>query len=194
MFRVTILAMFGAVALLLAVPRPSQATTVVLLGDAELVEGAERIVHGVVFGKEVRLAADGERTFTEYSIKVTELLKGEADREGGDVVTFREWGGRLATGEGLWIPGTGSLAVGEEVVVFLSPTDEKSGCTFTTGLAQGKFHVRQEPDGARRATRGLKELRFVDSAGTDVEAVNKIHNLASLKTRVRALVASRRTR
>lgn len=170
-------------ALLMLPVSTAVATTVVHLEDEQLVEASERIVHGKVVAVTANVAKDGERCFTEYRIEVVEILKGgEIDTT---EVTFREWGATMPEGWGYWIPGVGRFDVGEEIVVFLGEVDEVDGVGFTTGLAQGKFHIVRE-GGKATATRRFRQLELVDSSGKRVAPDKDSRDLDELKATVHA--------
>lgn len=179
-----------AIVVLASLGLRAHATTVVALDDAALVDASERIVHGKVLERTSSRLDDG-RVVTTYRIQVREWLKGEDDG-GGAALVFREWGGTLADGSGTWIPGAGSFEVGEEVLVFLAPRGDE-GVGFTTGLAQGKFHVRPGPDGAKRASRSLGRLSLVDASGRPVEGADDkdARDLTELKRKVKERVRRR---
>jgi len=164
------------------------ATTVVQLSDSALADSAVRIVHGVVTDRTAHALPDRTGYYTEYRLRVTEALKGVA--KGTREVVFREWGARMPTGEGYWIPGTGELKIGEEVVVFLGAIDTKTQVGFTTGLAQGKFHVRTE-GGQKVATRSFKGLSLLDPDGAPADPDARSRKLVDLKRQIRARLHAR---
>lgn len=144
---------------------PLSATTVVLLGEDELVAAARAIVHGDVVSKRTAVAARGGRIYTEYRFRPREVLKGATDPDG--TITFREWGGE-ANGIRYYIPGVGEFAEGDEVVAFLGEADSATGVGFTVGLSQGKFRVVRE-GGEARVRRDLARARlFSRETGEEV--------------------------
>lgn len=175
---------------------PAGATTVVRLDDGTLIDSAAKVVHGVVVEKTPHALPDGRRFYTEYRIRVSEMLKGEADEEDAEgvrEVVFREWGARMPDGRGYWIPGCGSFEVGEEVLVFLGEPDPRTRIGFTTGLAQGKFHILRE-DGEAKATRKLGSSAEVTELGADgkpKEPEVEIRDLEALKRKVRERVSAK---
>ena len=181
--RRSVLAIGLAAAAALALAVRLGATTVVALGDDELVALSRVIVHGDVVGKESRLAAEGGRIYTEYRFRVRELMKGEAGSD--QTIAFREWGGRVGNVH-YWLPGVGEFALGEEVVAFLGEPDARTGIGFTTGLAQGKFRVLRPADGTPRVRRELGVLRLIDRGGTEVQAEQADErDLEAFKTSIR---------
>ncbi|MFC1707651.1 hypothetical protein ACFL59_12690 [Planctomycetota bacterium] len=166
----------------------ASATTVVYLGDDDLIDNADKILHATVVDKSVHRTPDGKRIYTEYRFRVEEMLKGQAqDKE----VKFREWGGRHPDGTECWIPGRGDLSVGDEAVVLLGKVDPSTGIGFTEGLALGKLHVHRGPKGklVRRSTKGLVAI---DGKGSEVIPPNEVRSLTSWKKRIRERVARRR--
>lgn len=174
---------------LLTAGSPAGATTVLRLADEALVDQADRIVHGRVIAKVVHALPD-RTCYTEYRIRVTEVLKGDAPAAPAAELTFREWGGKTDAGWGYWIPGTGELDLDQEVVVFLGRPDPATGVGFTTGLAQGKFQVRRKAGREAEVLRDLEGLELLDDDGRPVapRAAPERRRLEDLKRRVRARV------
>ena len=156
----------AAVLAFAAIGRPVPATTVVALDDAQLVRLAKTIVHADVIGKQSYVAGPSGRIYTEYAFRPREVLKGEAGKDG--LVIFREWGGEV-NGIHYWLPGVGAFSEGEEFIGFLGEADPQNGVSFTTGLAQGKFHIDRDAQGNARAVRNMGELHLVDPKTGQVE-------------------------
>ncbi len=152
---------------------PVGASTVLRLDDGEIVDLAERIVHGRVLSKEVRRARDGVRIFTEYRVAPDELLKplpraagipgGPPALEPDGTLVFRQWGGEL-DGVRFYIPGVAELDPDEEVLLFIEPAgDPVERVGFTVGPALGNYGVERDPaTGRATARRRLNGLELED--------------------------------
>ncbi len=175
----------------LALAAPLFATTIVVLSDDDLVDRAQRIVHGDVVSKRAAALPDG-RIYTEYVFRPRELLKGAAEADG--TVVFREWGGELGNVRYV-IPGAGEFAAGEEVVAFLGEADPRFGVGFTVGLSLGKFRVTREPGAPPRVRRALaRGADLVDPAtGRRVEPTDEGpgRDLDAFKAAIRARVGAK---
>ena len=141
----------------------SEGTTVKALSDAELCAAAAEIFHGVCVGARPELDAKG-RIVTRYRFQVQEGFKGVT----GATTELVQPGGTL-NGRSLIVPGAASFRAGEEVVAFVGRACPRTGCSFTVGLAQGKFSVSVDPrTGVRVASRDLSELHVLHAAAGGV--------------------------
>lgn len=102
-------------ACLAVAPAPAGATSVLPLTDAELADGADLIVRGVVIELRTAEYAVGPGVFTEAVVAVAERLDGEVTV---DEIVVRIPGGRTDSRYVL-VPGMPVLALGEDVVLFL---------------------------------------------------------------------------
>jgi hypothetical protein len=168
-------ALLGAVLLAfvgsLSSPFGVRASTVEQLDLPGLFDRAEHVVHGRIAAKRVLVGARG-RPETEYELGLIRAFWGGA----ANVLTFRAPGGALADGRELVIPGLPSLAVGEEVLLFLS-RESRTGLRVPVGLAQGKFQVVRDAHGAATLLRGESDLDVLDPATKEMK---KLSTLASL--------------
>lgn len=161
--------------LLAALLAPLQATTVPEMSFDEIVSRSSAIVHGTVVRSWSSWDPDRTTIWTHYEIQVRTRLKGGP----GPMVTISEPGGEV-DGKHMQIVGAPRYEVGEEVVVFATPTP--IGYLRTCGWGQGKFDVRPAGDGAaRRVVRasplGVRLVRGENSApgtaalnGADLDA------------------------
>jgi len=155
-----------ALALTALLAAQSFGSTVLRFSNEELAKRADVIVHGKVTGQTCK-AGEGPIIMTEYTLEVTELLKGGT--AGAKTFTFLALGGTL-DGKGYAISGSATYAADEEVLVFLDAVHPKTGCRHAIGLAQGKFTVKEEPESKKKfLVRDLGGLRMVDSAGKPIE-------------------------
>lgn len=140
---------------LMLVPSLAAGTTVVKIDLATMTHASHVIVHGeVVSVTPVAVGGNERHIRTDVVIRVLDLLKGP---RGLRTLTLQLPGGKL----GAWamqIPGMPGFIAGEEVVLFLENTRANYALT---GLSQGKFSVRTDPDGVKRVKRHLDGIHFV---------------------------------
>ncbi|MCE9593297.1 MAG: hypothetical protein K8S98_03790 [Planctomycetes bacterium] len=148
-----------------------RASTVEQLDLAGLFDRSEHVVHGRVAKKSVLVDVHG-RPETEYELALTRTFWGGA----ANVLVFRTPGGAFADGRELVIPGLPSLAVGEEVLLFLTH-ESRAGLRLPVGLAQGKFQVVRDAHGAATLLRGESDLEVLDPVTKEPK---KLSTLASL--------------
>lgn len=145
----------------------------------DVVQRARVALVGTVQSALSRRAADG-LIETEYRLAVEERFVGD----GGAVESVVLPGGVLADGRGLVLPGVPQLAVGEEVVLFLSERDPASGRRMSVGLEQGRYRLVLGPDGVRRAI-GAGPSYALDSGGAPHDAVVS-QSYQALRARIEA--------
>ena len=137
----TVLALLDPVALL-------EATTLERLSLGEMTRLSETIVHGTVLSTRSRWNEDHSMIVTDVHVQVAETVKG------GDVteIVVTQLGGRVGPLR-TEVPGAAAFQRGEEVVLFL--VQDSIGRTQVTGLSQGRFEVREDPQTGTRLVRGL---------------------------------------
>lgn len=135
-------------AALLLCAAPLAATQIIPVTLAEMEKASDIIVHAKVTGK--TMAWDDERRviWTHYDLAPIEFLKGQSNGP----LRVSEPGGTDGQVE-MKVPGAPEYKIGEEVVVFLEPTD--IGYHRTCGWTQGKFQVSQGTVQTKQATQGL---------------------------------------
>ena len=149
----------------------SYATTVQRLGLEDLVKKSHRIVVGQVTGSRTYWSTDKKFILTDYTIAVSESLKGGAP--GSIAVTTI--GGKIGDLE-LYVSGMPAFQKGENAVIFV----EQSGAYETVvGLQQGKFTVAN----------GEVANRVGDLAFPDGRPGNPVRmSLQIFKTQIRSFV------
>jgi len=165
-------------ALALAALSPVYGTLVPRLSFEELVGQCAVVVHGRVSSVRVAWDAERENIWTYYEIVLDEALKGSPGR----TVEIQEPGGEL-DGMRMEIVGTPRYELGEEVVVFASPTP--AGLR-TCGWGQGRFVVAGEP-GQRRVCNDLGDVQLTapSKTGRQRTAAAPEEALAVFKQRIR---------
>jgi hypothetical protein len=172
------------VALVVAVgTRPALATIVAALDLAQLVERADRVVHGLVISvSAVRM--EGRYTESVVTIAPVAVMKGAPDSE----IAFRVPGGEIGRFR-TFVVGAPTFRAGDEVVVFLAGAPPY--LPHLVGFSQGVLPVVRDDTG--RAV-----LIVPPSAGTDGEGVAiasgaaRVMTLSAFADDVRALVEGRR--
>lgn len=160
----------------------ADATVMVPLSLDQLAKESDSIVLGHCVGK--RAYFSGGMIFTEYTVQVYEVLKGDAVKE----LKVRQPGGEY-DGKGIYIPGVARFSAFEESLIFLGKV--QAGSRDVVGWSQGKFHIYydeqsktkfavQEPAGLSVIKKSTGEI--VDPAGSKIE-------LEKLVSQVRAVVA-----
>jgi hypothetical protein len=120
----------------------SQATTVLAMGLDELTQRSDTIVVGTV--KSITYGTNDKSGYPETR---TELVVGETiyGEEGLAEVTVCTIGGPAGNGKVTVVPGMPRFAVDEKVILFLV-RDSAKGVAVPTGLEQGVFRIKVDPD------------------------------------------------
>ena len=126
------------VAMVLVAPAPSEASTFVLMSDAQLASAANGAWLATVRSVTSGATPEG-RIYTYVTLLADRKLSGPAEMP--DEIVLRELGGRVA-GTHMVVYGTPAFSVGERVLVFLEQTDDGTFRTFQH--AMGKFRLRPE--------------------------------------------------
>ena len=136
-----------AVALLwfFVLPLPGAATSSLRAVEADplsieqLTQKSALVVRGVVLSKSCQRDPAG-RIYTRVALQVAEVWKGSLATNQFTIVH----GGGILGAEKAAVSGQVEYRIGEEIVAFLVLNQRGEGVTL--GLAQGKFHVWQEPE------------------------------------------------
>ncbi len=125
-------------------------------------------------------AKHGSLIYTHYRVQVSESWKG-ASVETQDVVVL----GGLLNGLRQSFPGSPSLTIGSEYVLFL--WTGRSGLTHIIGLSQGLFSLTTGPKGEVLASRpAVTDSKMVDRMGRNVSDSGLSISLNDLRQRVTA--------
>lgn len=119
----------------------------------QTIKEADRIVRGVISGKKYLWGPKKHRIYTDYSLRVLEVLKGKA----GASLKIRQLGGQM---DGLFtqVPGSARYKIGEEVLLLLEK-ERAPGFLFVQGLAAGKYQILKQ-NGFRYLHRSVHDLAF----------------------------------
>lgn len=130
-----LLSMTGAFSLRAVQMRP--------LSIEQLADQSALVVRGTVLSESCQRDPAG-RIYTKIELQVGEVWKGALATNRFTIVH----GGGILGGEKSVVSGQVEYGIGEEVVAFLVLNQRGEGVTL--GLAQGKFHVWQEPGTGER--------------------------------------------
>jgi hypothetical protein len=157
---------------------PLQCATLERLSLDDMIEKSTLIVRGNVAN--FSTAASGPVIFTNYTVHVTERLKGQA----GDSVTVSVPGG-TANGVRQSFAGAPRLSPGDDFVFFLYTG--RDGRTTVLGLTQGLFGLKAgggaDPISTRAASR---ELMLDRRTGRPVKDETMVMRLSELRGRIRS--------
>jgi hypothetical protein len=162
----------------------AQATVLMPLDTAALTQRADRIVLATVESSQAHWSADHKSIYTEVTLRVTKVYKGDVSA-GGTVLVRRE-GGSL-DGVGMRVFGAASFTLGEEAVVFV---ERRGAASYTVGMTQGKLRVVVGSDGIKRVAADLSAVAFVKPAGGAVhEGTSQPRTLDELERQIRGYAA-----
>jgi hypothetical protein len=163
--------------------REVRAGTVQRFGLADLAERAEVAFEGRVQAVRVLEARPG-RIETEYLISESAVHVGESC----STRIVRLPGGVLPDGRGLVLAGMPKLALGEDVLLFLS-RESSQGTRMPVGLSQGALRVVTLPSGARRLVGSSAGLDIVGASMTaipDGPGIDYVAGLAEISSGIAA--------
>jgi len=164
----------------IAAPLPGYAMTVLQVDLKQLVTTADLVVHGSVTRTQVLDRRKDDRgVWTEFTLSVREVWKGDAVKAGGSL-TWRHVGGTTADGMTVAVPGMPTFAPGEDVVVVLEKTSDS---WVISGGPQGKFSIQKDKAGRATVRRDLLDAHMVqrDATGRLVTAPQPTKMTLSLK-------------
>jgi hypothetical protein len=153
---------YAAAALIAALSTPASATTAVRLSNDAMAAAADIIAVGTAI--DVQAAWEGRTLVTVVTLKVNESLKGNA----GATLSVALPGGVDANRRvpvAMTYAGAPSIAIGEEVFVFLSRDEDVQSGLTVVGFSQGKFSIVTDPAGNRFVSRDLTTLMLDGGAG-----------------------------
>lgn len=200
MFRYLITVSFGvllsATALVLALGGLGLAKGDLTAGTAlrmdleQLVEGSDLVLEARVLSQTPLLGSNG-LVYTDFELEVQRTFWGE-DRPSRRI---RLPGGALSTGRATLIPGMGTLRVGEEALLMLSPEGPQGARVFC-GLSQGCYRILTPLTGPRVASREASAEALLDeTTGTLVPGMqSEVLEYADLIARCTAAVSAKRAR
>jgi hypothetical protein len=171
------------------------ATTVVPMSIEQLASAATHIIRAHVIDSSSAWDDTHSTIYTYTRFQTEETLKGSRS----SVVTVKQLGGS-AGGYTLHVAGVHPWNKGENVVLFLRPSQGQDGTFSVVGLMQGDFRLRRSTSGELMADNGLHL-----SAATAMSPVGDVHaynpstkqlnaysgsqvTLSELESRVRAAI------
>jgi hypothetical protein len=187
----SVLLLFG----LLALSSPAPASVALRVELPELTVTADLVVRARVAGEVSRWDSARRRIYTDVTVAVEEVYKGDA--RVGEALVVTRLGGSVG-GIGMRVAGEVSLAAGEESILFLRRHQPRHGGRLTVlGMAQGKLTVLRDRRGARvLPAAGGAGLRLVTPAAGGrlrrVATPPAVRPLREVEREIRALVAARR--
>lgn len=141
---------------LLLLASAANASVVISESLEEMVHGSARILRGNVANVRSVLDEKNGRIYTYVDLEVTEVLKGEKVA----TAVLKEAGGTVG-GISQEIIGAPHFATGEDIVVFLEPSNE-SNMWLVRSLSAGKVTLLKSAKGELRAKRQFEGLAFFD--------------------------------
>jgi hypothetical protein len=164
MLRLPLLFSLALGALATGLPaRPAAAMTILLVDLKTLVADADLVLHGTVDRTQVLdRRKEGRSVWTEWTLRVTEVWKGDKSLE-GKPFSWRHVGGTTPDGMTVAVPGMPGFAAGEEVVIVLEKTSET---WVVSGGPQGKFVVSKDKLGRKQVTREFHDVAALQRDAT----------------------------
>ncbi len=154
---------------ILASAPPAHAMTVLQVDLKQLVSTADLVLYGTVARTQVLDRRKDDRgVWTEFTLTVREVWKGDASKPGASFV-WRHVGGTTADGMTVAVPGMPTFQAGEDVVVILEKTADS---WVISGGPQGKFSIQKDKAGHATVRRDLLDAYMVqrDPSGRLVQA------------------------
>lgn len=162
---------------LLVAPSFASATTVLQVDVETMTQTSEWVMRATVAAVQpVDLRAEGKGIFTDVTLNVREVYRGE---QVPATYVLRLLGGRGIDGTSLWIPGMPKFQAGEDVVLFLEKT---STGHIPCGLGQGVWRVTPGAQNALWVDQALGGAHLMrrGADGRLVEAPERVHSGARL--------------
>ncbi len=139
LFLTLILSLFSGFATI----ETAQATSVVSLSDAQLVDYSDYIVHATIVRTEAVLY-DDNTIITRVTVQVHGYLKAPDGASRAEQFEFYTRGGSVGDVQQM-VPGEYEPAVGTEGIFFLEKIRRFAGLPFVLGLTQGVFAADKIP-------------------------------------------------
>ncbi len=117
----------------------------------ELNQNSSVVLEGIVL--EIESLWEGQLIFTDVHVGVDRCFKGDCESE---VLIVRVLGGAVDDLE-MRVQGVSQYRLGEQVLLFLNPL-KQSNRLRTVGMFQGKFQIRETPEGVWALRRGSARL------------------------------------
>ena len=166
----------------------AEATIVVPLTLEQMQTRSNVIVRAIVLDSTSQWDRSEKHIFTFTRLKILETYKG--DNAVGEIIRIRTLGGEVG-GVGMAVAGTAKFQPSEEVVVF-GRIDRYDAANFQiVGMSQGKFSVKNNPNGDAVVTADFAGLAFASTSEGKVTSIEEKHlsptqsiRLSDLKSRL----------
>lgn len=167
---------------------PAEAGTAVRMGTEDLVLAADLVLEARVVALRALTNPNG-RIDTAYTLAVERTFLGAHE----PTRVVRIPGGVLADGRGMIVPGLAGLALGEDVILMLSPASA-DGARMPIGLAQGEFRIVTDRFGERVAVRPNADLALANGFTGVVQPAEgaSLVDYAELIAMIESAVATKR--
>ena len=151
--RILLVSLLGCAMVAMLSTRIAFGTTMVKMSLAQMTQSASLVVEGKVVGKQSRWDEAHRYIITEVSVAVSQTLKGKVVSP----VTVRVLGGEVA-GVGLFVAGSPSFEVGQEVLLLLEthPTRDYR----VVGFHQGKYDITVEQQTGKKWAKSAAEPNY----------------------------------
>lgn len=159
--------------LLVTAAASARALTLLILSDAEIVQGSDRIVLGKVLTANAQwLDPDGDGVQSIYTVatfQVDQSVKG--GDQPGTILTLHVFGGTIGN-RTMTAPGLPLFKQDERLLLCLSGNLDSAKYTSIVGAVQGRWLVRADANGVDQARREIDDAAFVavNASGALVEA------------------------
>ncbi len=151
----------------------AKALTLLILSEADIVKGSDRIVVGTVLTAEAQwLDPDGDggqSIYTVATFRIDQSIKGSD--QPGTVLRLHVFGGTIGN-RTMTAPGIPLFIKDERLLLCLSGNLDTAKYTSVVGAVQGRWLVRTDANGVDQARREIDDAAFVaaDTSGNLVEA------------------------
>lgn len=163
------------------------ATVMVPLSLDQLTGESDAVVLGHCIDK--RVYKTGEMIYTEYTVRVYDVLKGSTLKEVKVVQPGGESGGK-----GIYVAGVARFAPAEEVMLFLGK--DIGGRRDLVGWSQGKFTIYYDAKSKTKfAVRQLGGIGFMKKSSGEISSGKPEQiKLDELKSRVKKIIAEQKAK
>lgn len=178
----SILSVLGILLAVFVLYSPSSAM-MIGLSTEELTANSQAVIKGIVEDKQSYWSSDGKMIMTKAYVRADEVIKqksGENIQPGSRIPV--EYLGGEADGVVMIVSVVSPLAIGEEVVLFLAPSDSKRAALYAGekkpynifGFAQGKYSLDENGIAKKDTAPIISKKAAVENNLPVEELINKI--------------------